>query len=313
MQVKRVASSIQRSKHLLIAGVLTFAAHANADDSIASKITECKQAISQKDSSKALAYAEQVLKQEKQSRDALMCKGRAHGMIGQNKEALAALEQAEALSKTEIDHAIALDLIGNIYKADKQYDKAISYYLKSLPWADESHIKRYKTVAYNLIGDVYTVQIKLEEALQSYQKGLEFVSNSDERAESYSHMAAIYSAMGKQDKAVEFQIKTLLMLQTYGDLDHKVDAELELGKYYTLLPDYAKAEKAINNVIATSKEYGSSYWQAKGDLYLAREKVATKSIEEAKTLLTEALKLTQDMESPMLAAEIQAEMDKLNK
>lgn len=283
----------------------------NAD--IESKINSCNQAIAEGDASKALAYAEQVLNQDKNNRGALLCKGRAHGGTGQVKEALAALQAAEKSSATPLDHIVTLLLIGNVQKSAKQYPEALSAYRQSLVIAQTEKDKGFERINLNQIGETLIDTNQQQAGLESYLKGSQLAANDNERADSYARIADTYRALGKYDQAIEYQIKVVVMEQQGGDLNHIANASLELGRIYTAAKDYPNAEKHINKIIQLSKDQSGAFWEAKSYYYLALAKAANNQPEAAKKLLTDAQHICEDIGAESLNDEIGQALNKLPK
>ena len=259
-----------------------------ADDDIQTNIDGCNKAIAAGDASRALAYAERVLKQDKSNRSALLCKGRALGETGQYKEALAALDAAEKLSATPLEHMVALTLTGNVYRSAKQFPEALDTYRKSLALARAEKDKRFERINLNQIGDTLIDKNEPNPALENYLAGSKLANNGNERGDSYARIASTYSLLDQHDKAIEFQIKAVLAEEGAGDFDHYANANLELGRIYTAAKEYPNAEKTLVKIIATSKQEGSAYWEAKGDYYLALAKAANGQSQSARNLLNDA-------------------------
>lgn len=274
------------------------------EETIASKLNACNQAIREGDASKALAYAEQVIKLDANNRDALLCKGRAHGGTGQTKEALAALNSAEKLSKTPRDHMIALALIGNVQKSTEQYADAISSYQKSLEFAKAADDKRFESIDLNLIGDAEAADKHYDAAIGHYLASDKLAANDNEHADAYERLASAYDKLAAHDKAVEYQIKADLIQERSGDLDQRANAGLEMGRLYLAAGDYEKAERSINKIIKLSTENGGAYWQAKSYYYLAQVKVANKQPDQAKPLLADAQTIAKDIGEDTLSDDI---------
>jgi tetratricopeptide (TPR) repeat protein len=290
---------------LSIALILLFSQTAFAEEeSIASKLGACNQAIKEGDASKALAYAEQVIKLDSNNRDALLCKGRAHGGTGQVKEALAALNSAEKLSKTPRDHMIALALIGNVQRNTQQFSEAIKTYQKSLEFAKAAEDKRFQGIDLNLIGDAETSNKQYAAAIEHYMESDKLAANDNEHADAYERIAFAYDKLNSHDKAVEYQIKADLIQERSGDLDQRANAGLEMGRLYMAAGDYEKAERSINKVIKLSTDNGGAYWQAKSYYYMAQVKVANKQPDQAKPLLADAQTIAKDIAEDALNDDI---------
>lgn len=294
---------------LLFAAAVPLSAHAT--DDIAGKITDCNRAISEGDASKALALAGQVLSQHKDHRDALLCQGRAYGGTGKTQQALQALQAAEKLSEKPLDRIVALTLIGNVQKSAGQSDAAIQAYQQSLALSRTEKNMRFERINLNLIGETQVAAGQLASALENFQTGSKLAANDNERADNYARIADVYNKQGKHDQAIEYQVKSVLMQERSGDADSFAGATLELGRMYSDARDYPNAEKYINKIIKLGKEQGGPYWEAMGYLYLARSKSAHGQSAEARTLLGEAQKISDEIGAQALSEEIRLAMNTL--
>ncbi len=259
----------------------TFTAQAE-DGNDQSTIKICNQALQEGDTSKAISISNQLIDTNKNNRDAYLCKGRALGQNKQLIESIEALKQADILSKTPREHMVAFTLMGNVYRNEKHYDEAIDSYSKSMEFAKLDNDKRFQSIDLNLIGDVKKDNNLFEEALSNYLSSETLASNDNERADCYERIAATYSLLGKNDQAIEYQIKAQIMQERSGDLTHQANAGLEMGRIYTVAKEYMKAEKSINQVLSLSKEQGGAYWEAKSYLYLGILQKSQGKIDEAK-------------------------------
>lgn len=294
---------------LLFAAAVPLSAH-TADD-IAGKIADCNRAISEGDAPKALALAGQVLNQHKDHRDALLCQGRAYGGTGKTQQALQALQAAEKLSEKPLDRIVALTLIGNVQKSAGQSDAALQAYQQSLVLSRGEKNVRFERINLNLIGETQVAAGQLASALENFQTGSKLAANDNERADNYARIADVYNKQGKHDQAIEYQVKSVLMQERSGDADSYAGATLELGRMYSDAKDYLNAEKYINKIIKLGKEQGGPYWEATGYLYLARSKSAYGQHAEARTLLGEAQKISDEIGAQALSAEIRLAMNTL--
>lgn len=302
------------SKIILFAATwLLFSGLVQAEEiDLPGKIKACNQAIREGDASKALAYAEQVLKQDKNNREAQLCKGRAYGGTGHFNEALAALQAAEKTSTTPLEHIVALTLIGNVQKDSGHLQEALTIYRQSLTMAQAEKEQRFERINLNQIGETQVASNQLDAALESYMTGSKLSANDNERADSFARIASTYSRLGKNDQAIEYQVKALIMEEASGDLDHFANAQLEMGRIYTVAKEYANAEKAINKIVKLSKDQGGAYWEAKSYYYLALNKVASGDLQAAKTLLGDAKQISEEIGAQSLADEVSQEIEKLH-
>lgn len=300
--------------YLKLASAIFFAAYilqASAAVDSSDPLAACNKAIAEGEAAKALTFAEQALRQQADNRDALLCKGRAYDGLGKSPEALEALQAAEKLSKKPLDRIIALTLIGNAQKNAGQWDAAIDAYQHSLALSQAERNVRFERINLNLIGESHVAAQRLDNALDSFTAGSKLAANDNERADNYARIADVYNRQAKHDQAIEYQVKAVLMQERSGDPDSFAAATLELGRMYSDAKDYPNAEKYINKIVKLGKEQGGPYWEATGYFYLARSKASHGLKAEAKALLAQAQKISDEIGAKTLSAMIQSEAGSL--
>lgn len=291
---------------LLSLSPLTNAVAANAAE-------QCNQSLANGDTTQALLHAEEALRKNDRDREALLCKGRVLSEKGQHDVALDAMQQAVKLSATPIERIIALTLSGNVQRSANRPDAALENYRQSLAIAQAEHDSYFERIDRNLIGESLAAQSKLDEALEHYLAGEKLAANDTERADSYARIAETYSSLGQHDKAVEYQIKSMLSEERSGDFNRYAYASLELGRIHMVAADYANAEKVLNRIIARSKAQEANYWEAKGYYYLALEKAASGKPDEARSLLDQAQQLSKGIGADALNNEISQTLSKMSR
>lgn len=300
-------------KHLFAATfLLSLTPFAHAQASAAQDKPElCNRAVDDGDSVKALAFAEDALKQDAGNREALLCKGRALDLAGKYPEALAALQEAEQKSATPIEHMVAFTLTGNVQRDAKHYDEALFSYKQSLKLAEEQKNNAFQRINHNLIGETQTETNRLDDALKSYLAGSDLAANDEEHADNYARIAQTYSSLGKYDQAVEYQVKTVLSEERNGDFNRYAYANIELARIHAKAADYANAEKVLERIVARSKSQGAPFWEAKAYYYLAQDKAATGQSAEAKNLLIQAQQISQKIGADALNKEVSQTLSKM--
>jgi tetratricopeptide (TPR) repeat protein len=136
--------------------------------------------------------------------------------------------------------------------------------------------------------------------------------NDNERAESYEHLAATYSALGQHDLAIEHQLKAMLMQQKAGTLDDVANATYVLGQTYQNAKEYDNAEGTYSKLLQFSKDNGGAYYEAKANFGLAQVKAAKGEKDNAKAMFLDTLKMAKNMGENGLAAEIDTALKNLN-
>ena len=234
-----------------------------------------------------------------------LCLGRALGSAGRHPEAISALRVAEKLSTTPFEHIIALTLLGNEYKSAKDYSAAMLAYQQSATIARTDKNKRYEMVNLNLMGERLQASGEVRNAISSYESAYKLAANDNERADSHSHMAAAYSEMGEHDQAIIHQIKTVVLEERSGDLDHYAHANLELGRMYIDAKQPGEAEKLLDRMLPIVIQAGDAYWEASVYAMQARAKYSLGQAEQGALLFDRGIALARKIGVEELAREIE--------
>lgn len=287
--------------------------NANAD-AVSDKVSVCNAALNKADISSALTTAEEILKLQSNNRDGLLCKGRALGAQGKYDEALSALNMAEKQSQPGFEQILAHIFIGNLHAKNNKFAAAIASYEASIIICDaEKHMGKYKRVNLHLIGDVHKQNKDLNAALASYTEASKLAMNDNERADDFERLAAIYSALGKNNEAVEYQLKATLMHDKSGTREQFANASVALGRVYEAAKDYPAAENTYRKLLKFSKDNGSAYYETLASFGMARSKAALGDTAGAKTMLAEASTMAKNIGETDLLAEIEASLKQLSR
>jgi tetratricopeptide (TPR) repeat protein len=276
------------------------------------KVQACNSALNNGDMAAASKAVDEVLRQDANHHEGLLCKGRVLGAQGNYQDALSALEQAVKGAQPGFEEIINHLLIGNLHKNNQQYVQAIASYDKSIKVCEIEKNNKFKQINLNLIGESQALSGDQNAALASYLAGSKLANSDNERADGFERLGATYSALGQHDKAIEFQLKGLLMQKKAGSLDQYANASLEMGRIYTAAKDYANAEKTLTKLAQFSKDNGGAYYEAKSNYLLAQAKLQNGDTNSAKALLVAAYSQANSIGEGALAAEIDASLKKLN-
>ena len=282
-------------------------------DAITDKISACNAALNKADASAALASADEILKLQSNNRDGLLCKGRALGTLGKYDEALSALQNAEKQSQPGFEQILAHIFMGNLHRNNNKFNEAIASYEASIKICDsEKYMGKYKRVNLNLIGDTHTQNKDLNAALTSYTAANKLAMNDNERADDFERLASTYSALAKNNEAIEYQLKATLMHDKSGTREQFANASTALGRVYEAAKDYPAAENTYTKLLKFSKNNGSAYYETVANFGLARTKAAAGDTAGAKTMLADASSMAKSIGEVELAAEIEASLKKLS-
>jgi tetratricopeptide (TPR) repeat protein len=271
----------------------------------------CNQSLEKGDLTVALSQANLALISNKNDKDVLVCQGRVLAAKGDFNAALTSFKSAEVQSADAFDKTIATLLIGNTYKALKQYDLSINSYQQTMLNAKTAKSQAFERLANNAIANVYVENMQLAQALESYMAGSKLAENDNERGESYEAIAFTYHNMNQHDLALEYQIKAYTMHAAVGTLDQLAHTSIELGRYHLLTKHYISAENALNKIIKFAKEQGGAYYEAKASVVLAKVRLATGDITAANALIKHAKSIAKDTHDKLLDEEINQETKNL--
>lgn len=255
----------------------------------------CSQAYEAGNFVDAVSAAESALQHSPGQREELLCLGRAQGARGNHAAAVEALQSAAKVSASPLDTAVDLFLLGNEQMSAKDYQSAMSAYRQSLALARGEKNPRLAWASLNQLGAAYQAAGDAAAALDHYQQGLALAANDNERGDSYARIAAAQSLLGNHDKAIEYQIKAVLMEERSGDLDHYAHANIELGRICLAAGEYRDAEKWLNRFIEVIVLNDNPYWEAQARHLMGKLKnaqgnhaAAAEQFEKSRTLAEKA-------------------------
>ncbi len=297
--------NIKLEKTLTLLFISLFINNVNAETS---ESAACNKALEKGDVVSALVQADTALKNNKNDRDALVCKGRALIYKGEANAAIDVFKLAESVSKNAFDKTIASLLTGHAYKELKQIEQAIASYEQTIKYAQAANSQAFQRVGYNAIGDAYFETKQYSLALSAYSTGSTLAANDNERGESYERVALTHHTINQHEQALEFQLKAYLMHEKVGTLDQFAHSSIELGRYYLMVKNYVRAENTLNKIIKFAKEQGGAYFEAKGSCVLARVKNATGDNDATKSLINYARNIAIKSNDKAFAEEIELEV-----
>ncbi len=259
------------------------------------QMAACNEALDKADYSLATQVADSILKQNNKQSDALLCKGRALDALGKTEEAEKTLISAVSNAPAGFDTTIANLVLGNYYKQHQNADLALASYQKSLDSSQQQQNQKFIRISHNLMAEAYIEKQDYNAALKSYQAGSQLANNDNERADSFERLAEVYQSLKQLDKAVEFQLKAVVMQKVSGTLDQYAAASLTLGQLFIQNKDYPSANSTLQRLLKFSQDNGGAYYEAKTDLYLAQAKQAQGDKATATSLLQQAQKIANEI------------------
>lgn len=231
-----------------------------------------------------------------------LCKGRAQSGLQQNAAAEDSFRQAITLKPQGLSLISAHMLLGNAQQQNKDTAGALASYQQALALSEQQNMRRYIRIAHNLIGETRYEQGDYAASLQAFETGEKLAANDDERADSYVHEAMAYQQLQQLDKAIEYQLKAVMMLRKSGTPDQYAEASLLLGKLFEAKKDYAGADKTYQRLMQYAQENGGSFYEAKTALYWADAKRAQGDAAMAEKLIKQAEGIAAKTPDPELDA-----------
>ena len=240
--------------------------------------SKCSQALKSGDFDLAQESAKEI-----HDFDGLLCLGRAYIGAKKYEKAIGSFEQAYQSADNSFDHALAQTYLARSYKALKNKQLSIETYKKSIEISKSGKSNQIVMTDYNELGMIHEESGNLQQALESYLLALDFAANDNERSECNQNISSIYYKLDNVDRAIEYQLRSVILESKSGELDTYLKSRLTLGQYFLKANDYRKAEKEFSESIEVSRLNKSVYWEAK--LLLFKSK-----IENAKGNMTEEVK-----------------------
>lgn len=240
--------------------------------------------------------------------DGAMCKGKAQLAMNDFTNAATAFSEAENSAKEPFDKMLAITFLARASQGAGKTDEALGQYERSLMLAQQTKQNQALMIDLNEIGQLIQSKGETKEALERFLQAAPYAANDNERSECSQLIASAYSQLGDHDKAIEYQLKSVLMEERSGDADHYLNAKLELAAISTAAKDYPRAQKELDESLKISQNAGSEYWQARTMLYQSRLERARGNGEQAKTLLKNALDISNKIGAESLAGQISTEL-----
>jgi len=208
--------------------------------------------------------------------------------------------------------------LGIASQENKDFEKALAYYLDLEPLLKKLNVPSNLTMLYNNMAGCYMGLKQLVKAKNSYEKNLQFsIESSNKHSElaSYSGLAHVYSDMDKYNISNSYYLKTLALAEEMKIADIKVDALSNLTNNFYMLGRFQKAiiygDKAL--VYAQEKGFLKKEIQTYNYLFLIYKKtgntVKALSLLEAHNKL-EKERLEKEKSNTILELQTEYEVDK---
>jgi len=140
------------------------------------------------------------------------------------------------------------EMVGDIYKYDKKYDKAIEYYLRGQQLATKFDNIKNVAISENSIGNIYDLKKQPQEAIKHYKKALEMAESEKYlllQTDALSNLGRMYTQLKNYPEALKYLNKNLEICKVAESANALSTAYLALGDVYMMQKKYAQAEKYL--------------------------------------------------------------------
>ena len=141
------------------------------------------------------------------------------------------------------------EMVGDIYKYDKKYDKAIEYYMRGQQLATKYDNIKNVAISENSIGNIYDLKKQPQEAIKHYKKALE-LSESEKylllQTDALSNLGRMCTQLKNYPEALKYLNKNLEICKVAESTNALSTAYLALGDVYLVQKKYPQAEKYLN-------------------------------------------------------------------
>jgi tetratricopeptide (TPR) repeat protein len=237
-----------------------------------------------------------------------MCLGKALRAQGKYNEASQVFTDVEKTALGGFEHVMVVIYQARTMRDAGQSPQAMSAYQRCLELATKENIRQGQLVCLNEPGQMLLDQHDPKAALTRFQQASPLIANDNERAEWNELQASAYRQMADYDHAIEHQLRATTEQRSSGDLNHYVNATLELAAIRTDAKDYNAAQRNLDEALDQAKSANSDYWQAKTLLYQGRLEKAKGNASQAQTLFTQSSELANKAGEPTLISDIAAEL-----
>lgn len=128
--------------------------------------------------------------------------------------------QKSLKTKYNIGTTKALQYSGIVHSDLANYDSAIYYYKKALPYSVEANYRRGSGGLYINLGNAYQYKGEFNNVIDNYIKGIkifEEIKDSSRLGMSYENLASFYSSLKNHDKEIEYLTKALHIIPNNDD------------------------------------------------------------------------------------------------
>ena len=236
--------------------------------------------------------------------EGLMCAGRAQLAIEDYTGASKTYAELEKIAVEPFQQMVANAFRARAAKGLGDTQGALAFYERGLDLARSLKQSQAIMTSLNESGQVLQSRGDLKSALERYREAYHHAANDNERSECHHLIAFAYSALADHDKAIEHQLKSVMLEERSGDLDHYLAARMGLAEVSIRAKDMARAQREIEESLPIAQVNDNAYWEARVLMISARLEQVRGNSERYRAVLEQARIAAEQSGDPKLLKEV---------
>lgn len=270
----------------------------NAQDAL----QNCRESLSKGDYSSASRSGRQA-----GGFDGLMCSGRAQLSSGNYAGALDAFLEAGKQTQNPFSQMLVATFQARASNALGKPDDALALYAQSLEIARRIGQKQALMINLNESAKILQARGEIKPALERFKEAYLNAANDNERSECNHFLAFAYMQSGDFDKAIEHQLKSVVLDERSGDANQYIRSKLDFSEILMKSKNIARAQKELDESLKIARSVESLYWEVKVSLYSSRLLKLSGNPDQSKALLEKARELARSSGDEDLIKEASSE------
>jgi CHAT domain-containing protein/Tfp pilus assembly protein PilF len=199
--------------------------------------------------------------------------------------------------------------IGIAYKEMGDYTKALDAYQRSLSISRELEDKIAEPQLLNNIGNIYKAENENRKSIEYYDQALALFKEQNNRtgeALALNNIGSAYFQMGEYQKALDYNQRSLEIRRSRGEIRWESSSLYHAGRALWKLGQKEKAIESFSQSLEIRRRFSDPIGEADALLGLAGVRRDMGELDEARTHIESALKLTEGIRSRLAGGDLRA-------
>ena len=267
-------------------------------------LQNCREALVRADFASAIKFG-----RDAGGFDGLMCTGRAQLAKNDFSGASATFAVLEKNLSDDFQKMVVYTFQARSANGLGNRTEALNLYEQGLALARKLNAPQAVMTNLNEIGQIYQTGKDFNAALKRYLEAYNFAGNDNERSKCNQLIANAYSVLGNHDKAIEHQLKSVILEERSGGLDQYLEARLGLAEFAMNAKDWARARKDLDGSLAVARENQSLLWEARILIKSAKLERLVGNRQQSDALIESARSIAQQIGDNNLIEDIKGTID----